>query len=93
MQDTHTNNTNLTLSGQIILPNWIKTATQQIATPIWNASSAFYRTFYMPSTKTGDTGEPRFEDGTVLSSIGAPSSNRQTFTNRSGIMPVNSNWQ
>jgi len=46
----------------------------------------------MPSTKTGDTGEPRFEDGTVLSSIGAPSSNRQTFTNRFGIWAVNSNW-
>jgi len=89
---THQNSPNLTLSGQIILPNWIKTVTQSV-TPIWNVSNAFSRTFYVTSTKNGDTGEPRFQDGTELSSISTPTSNRQTYTNRSGITPVNSNWK
>ena len=92
LSQTHYNNPNLTLSGQIILPNWLKTATIG-GTPIQNIGGAFDRTFYMPSTKTGDSGEPRFQDGTVLSSVGAAGSNRQTYTNRSGITPLTSNWK
>jgi len=94
---THYDNPSLTLSGQTIFPNWIKTARQNPTTDIWSVNYAFSRTFYTSTTKNGDTGEPRFEDGTVLSSLsastGAPNANRQTFTNRSGITPVNPNWQ
>jgi len=92
LYETHMNNPNLTLSGQMILPNWIKTATQG-ATSIWNVLSTFYRTFYTSTTKNGDTGEPRFQDGTVLSSLGTPTTNNQAYTNRSGITPVNTNWK
>ena len=88
----HYNNTSLVLSGQRIFPNWMKTMTQG-STSIWNAGTSFYQTFYVPSSKAGDTGEPRFMDGTVLSSIGQPSTNRQTYTNRSGITPVYTNWK
>jgi len=92
LYQTHMNNPNLTLSSQIIFPNWIKTATQGAAF-IWNGSNTFYRMFYTSSTKNGDTGEPRFSDGTPLSRIGAPNTNLQTYTNRSGITPENSNWK
>jgi len=89
---THSHNPNLTLSGQIVFPNWMKTATES-GTPIWNVASTFAQTFYVPSTKTDDTGEPRFQDGTVLSSIGTPTTNNQAYFNRSGITPVNTGWQ
>ena len=88
----HADNFNLNLTGQIIFPNWAKTITQG-ATPLLGMSEFFSRTFYLSSAKSGDTGEPKFEDGSVVSSIGTPSSNRETYTNRTGISPVNSNWQ
>jgi len=88
----HENNPNLTLSGQTIFPNWMKTVARG-TTPIWNDPNNFRRMFGMSSTKTGDTGEPKFQDGTVLSSLGAPDTNNQTYDNRSGITPVNTNWK
>jgi hypothetical protein len=92
LYQTHSRNTNLKLKGQIIFPNWIKTLTQD-GTPIQSVSNAFYQTFYNSVDISGDTGEPKFEDGDVLSSLGQPSSNKNTYTNRSGITPVNSNWK
>jgi len=88
LASTHLDNPNLTLTGQTVLPNWIKTATQN-GTPVWNGTYTFYQTFYLPSAQGGDTGEPKFQDGTVLSSIGEPNSARQTYTNRTGISPLN----
>ena len=92
LANIHYYNSNLTLTGQTIFPNWIKTMTEG-STPIRNVSSAFSGAFRTESTKAGDTGEPRFMDGTVLSSIGAPNSNRGTYTGRTGITPLNSNWK
>jgi len=93
LQCTYYDNPNLTLTGQAIFPNWIKTATQN-GTPILNASGGpFYQTFYLSSAQGSDTGEPKFQDGTVLSSLGQPSSSTQTYTNRSGITPLNTNWK
>ena len=92
LDHTHHTNSSLTLSGQTIFPNWIKTATEG-GTPIWNVADTFAQTFNPSSTKAGDTGEPKFQDGSVLSSLGTPNVNRQTYTNRSGITPVNSNWK
>ena len=88
----HYSNSNLTLTGQTIFPNWIKTMTVG-ATPIWNVSSAFNLIFSTSATKAGDTGEPKFVDGSTLSSIGIPTTNNQAYTNRTGITPVNSNWK
>lgn len=76
----------------MVLPNWIKTL-KQGSTNVWNVSTALRGTFHVATAKAGDTGEIQFEDGTVLSSIGAPSSNKNTYLNRSGITPVNSNWK
>gem|GEM_PF-1469207 len=92
LQQTHSDNTNLNLTGQTILPNWIKTAKLN-TTDIWQTTMSFHRTFYVSSTIAGDTGEIKFMDGTVLSSIGTPTTNKQTYTNRTGITPVNSNWK
>ena len=92
LYQTNCLNYNFTLSGQTIFPDWMKTMTEG-GTPIWNVTNAFYRTFYLSSARTSDTGEPKFQDGTVLSSIGTPDTNRQTYTNRSGITPVNTNWK
>jgi len=90
LEGSHYSNNDLTLAGQTIFPNWIKTATQG-GTSIWNVSNAFYQTFY--AYKFGDTGEPRFQDGSVLSSIGTPATNNQAYIGRYGITPVNTNWQ
>ena len=89
---THSDNPNLVLNGQIILPDWLKTM-KDFTIPIGSANGTFRQTFYLSSAKAGDTGEVRFEDGTSLSSIGASSVNRQTYTGRTGITPVNPNWQ
>ncbi|MDL2327467.1 hypothetical protein LJC64_02245 [Ruminococcaceae bacterium OttesenSCG-928-A11] len=91
---THYNNTSLVLNNQRLLPSWMKTLTNQNNMKyVWNTNNSFYRTFYMSDNKDGDTGEIRFEDGTVLSSVGTPETNREIYTNRSGIAPVNSNWK
>ena len=89
---SHSGNTNLTLTSQTILPNWMKTVTEG-TTPVWNVTDAFYQMFRTSSAKAGDTGEPRFQDNSVLSSIGTPPTNRETFANRSGITPLTSNWK
>jgi hypothetical protein len=97
----HYYNTNLQLTGQVILPDWVKTA-KQGAIPIYDADQIsssdnfripFYYTFSLSSAKTGDTAEPKFQDGTPLSSLGIPSKNLRTYYNRSDITPINSNWQ
>ncbi|MDR1562575.1 MAG: hypothetical protein LBS54_05785, partial [Dysgonamonadaceae bacterium] len=88
---THFKNPSLDLKGQTIFPDWIKTLTQGAA-DIENVSSAFLQMFYCGSPKGGDTAEPKFEDGDPLSSLGKPSSNRETYTNRN-ISPVNDNWK
>ena len=92
LSNAHYNNPNLTLSGQTIFPDWIKTATEN-GTPIWNVDSVFLGTFRTESTKAGDTGEPKFQDGSVLSSLGTPTTNTRTYYDRSGITPVNPNWK
>jgi hypothetical protein len=87
----HDENTSLKLSGQIIFPNWLKTMKQtdgQTAKDV-----GLYRTFYLSTAKSDDTGEPKFQDGTSLSSMGTPSSNRQTYGGRTGIVPENLYWQ
>jgi hypothetical protein len=94
--NTHCNNTSLKLSGQIIFPNWVKTIKQGTTTPIQDVSSAFSQTFYLdPPEQGGDTGEPKFEDGTVLSSLRNPSSAKSTYTNRTGITStsIGDNWK
>jgi hypothetical protein len=84
------------LTGQTIFPNWIKTM-KEGSTDIWDvggsAAAPFSAMFFISSTKSGDTGEPKFMDGTVLSSIGQPSFLKYTYTNRTGITPVYPNWQ
>jgi len=98
LSTTHINNPNLTLSGQKILPDWIKTATSYDSfnnqVPIWNTPAAFDRTFYLLSPQSGDEEEIKFMDGTKLSELGTPTwSNTETYTNRTDIKPVNDNWQ
>jgi hypothetical protein len=91
LSGTHFNNTSLKLTGQTILPNWIKTI-KQGNTNILNVSGTFSQTYYVEHTKYDDTGEIRFQDGTVLSSLGAIGGGG-TYANRSGIIPVNSEWK
>lgn len=102
LYETHYNNPSLILSGQTIFPNWIKTATQG-STPLYNVG--FYSmllskatfggmfTFESDSLKSDDIAEPKFQDGTVFSSVGKPTYNKSTYKYRTGITPVNSNWQ
>jgi hypothetical protein len=92
---THNNNPSLILTGQPIFPDWIKTLKQGgTGTAIWNVSTSFSNLFALPSIQSGDTGEPKFQTGNVvLSSIGVPSSNKRTYTNRTSITPSNSNWK
>jgi len=91
---THYDNTSLLLKyGQTpIFPNWLKTVTQA-GTPILDVSNFARRAFYLEALQIGNTGEPTFEDGKVLSELGAPSGNKQTYTNRDGISAVYPNWK
>jgi hypothetical protein len=96
-QIVHENNPALKLTGQTLFPNWIKTLknTNGNSDPphgILNTGGTFYRTFNLDAAQTGDTGEPKFEDGSVLSSFGT-GENLRTYTNRTGIAPVNPGWQ
>ncbi|MDR1437115.1 MAG: hypothetical protein LBI65_03245 [Candidatus Symbiothrix sp.] len=61
------------MTGQILFPNWIKTMKlKQGDKPVWNVENAFYQTFLLANSQSGNS-EPRFEDGTtVLSSLGTP---------------------
>jgi len=87
---THYNNPNLILNGQVIFPNWVKTMNEPYHSGgIEDIPGTFEGTFYLPISQGGDTGEPKFEDGTVLSSIGEPRNARQTYTGRTGITPLN----
>jgi hypothetical protein len=94
---THYNNISLKLEDKPIFPNWVKTikqGTTQAATSILDVNTALSRTFYLSSEQGGDIGEPQYENGTVLSSMGAPSNhNKQTYSNRTGIIPNNNNWK
>jgi len=104
---THVNNNNLILnsSNSIILPAWVKTVTEGSSnTPIWNVANAFNQTFYRGSNNSSDTSEARFDDAgnTPLSAIGEPSAvnngapltaNKRTYYRRTGITPLNPNWQ
>jgi hypothetical protein len=87
---THYNNSSLKLTGQIIFPNWIKKIG---GASMLSVSSNFNRTFYFLNSQSGDSGEPQFMDGTVLSSLGTPNTNKQTYTNRTGITPLNTGWK
>jgi len=100
MYRTHYNITsNLNLTGQTIFPDWVKwimiiAGDMENADENSNCPSFFFcQTFYVETTKTNDTGEPKFEDGSVLSDIGEPDMNRQTYTGRTGIWPLNPGWQ
>jgi hypothetical protein len=94
---THSNNTSLDLKGQAIFPDWINTL-KEGSTDIENVSPAFYRIFLCIDEKNDDTGEPKFEDGDPLSSLGNPSGSnskqtykgRKVFTDNSSI---GSNWK
>jgi hypothetical protein len=88
----HYDNLNLKLSGQRIFPDWIKTLKDSNSTPVWNVQSAFWSMFALASAQSGDTGEPKFQDGTVLSSLGAPNQNTKTYLNRTDIT-VNAQWK
>jgi hypothetical protein len=88
LYEAHCGNLALKLEGQKIFPNWIKTL-KQGAIPILNVPEAFYYSFGCTASQAGDTEEPKFEDGTVLSSIGEPNSARGTYTHRTGITPLN----
>jgi hypothetical protein len=92
LYNTHLYNISLNLSGQVIFPDWIKTLKEGGTTAIKDVSGAFYRTFYVGVNKTDDTGEPQFQGIGALSSLGTPSSNKETYTNRTGITP-SSGWQ
>jgi hypothetical protein len=89
----HYNNPNLRLSGQIIFPNWLKTLKYGAEALINVEYQSFYQMFRLDSAQGGDTGEPKFQDGTVLSSMGIPRLNWQVYLNRTGITPLNSNWK
>jgi hypothetical protein len=91
---THADNTSLKLSGQIIFPNWVKTI-KQGTTPIQN-TDAFIATFSLLTPQGGDTGEPRFEDGTTLSSLGNPSTRKGTYEGRTYFTndaSIGDNWK
>jgi hypothetical protein len=91
----HKNNPALKLTGQKIFPNWLKSMKNTNGNPIIienQVYSVLYQAFYLDAAQTGDTGEPQFEDGSVLSSMGTPPSNIYTYTNRTGIT-VSSNWK
>jgi hypothetical protein len=89
---THYNNSSLQLTGQTIFPNWIKTMKQD-TTPLLGVSNSFSQMFYLSSSKADDTGEPKFEDGSVLSNLGTPNSNKWTYTGRNGISPTSTEWK
>jgi hypothetical protein len=90
---THKDNTALDLTGQQIFPNWIETLQDGSGIPIQDVTDAFYKMFSCaPPKQTNDSGEPEFEDGNVLSSLGTPSPNKETYTGRTGFTPA-SGWQ
>jgi hypothetical protein len=91
LSSIHYNNTSLTLSGQVIFPDWIKIISASNGRKA--KDEGFSQTFYLSTAKGGDTGEPKFQDGTVLSSLGTPVTNRSTYYNRTGINPVPTNWK
>jgi hypothetical protein len=113
LSHTHQANPGFTLSGQSIFPDWIKTMTmtmtQGTTTPIWNVRNAFFRTFSLGSSQSGNT-EPTFQDNnTTLSSLDVPdvsnlistnpdgstttTKNKGTYTNRNGFTPSYNNWK
>ncbi|MDR1562955.1 MAG: hypothetical protein LBS54_07755 [Dysgonamonadaceae bacterium] len=91
---THQNNTSLKLEGQTIFPIWIKTLEIGSGTLIKDVRSSFFEMFRCnPQKQTDDSGEPKFQDGSVLSSLGTPNNNPLTYTGRFGFNPVNPGWQ
>jgi hypothetical protein len=72
----------------VVLSNDIKSISNLVSGG-GNFSNAFYRTAGAGAIDK----EITFEDGTVLSALGTPSSNRQTYTGRPEITPVNPNWK
>jgi hypothetical protein len=97
LMQTHFGNNSLTLSGQVIFPNWVKKIKHGGTTSLLDVASSFQQTFsvYVNMLKDGDTGEPRFENGEVLSSWGNPSIPKSTYTGRTDITNLNigSNWK
>jgi hypothetical protein len=90
---THNSDNSLRLTGQSIFPDWIQTL-KQGETPITDVSGSFLQTFIV-GTKTDDTGEPTFENGTTTLSdgVGNLNSNRQAYTGRTNINPSKSGWK
>ena len=86
LHQTQNNNDNLDLTGQIIFPNWMKTMNEN-GTAVGD-TDAFYETFALWSVKSDDIAEPKFMNGTTLSSIvgGVPSALPGTYTGRTGIL-------
>jgi hypothetical protein len=105
---THQNNPGFKLSNQPFFPDWIRTMKLTGGTPIWNVGNAFFRTFYLGSSQSGNA-EPVFQNGGTLSSLGAPNvsniiytdsdgvthedENKGTYTNRDSFFPSNLNWK
>ncbi|MDR1561699.1 MAG: hypothetical protein LBS54_01260 [Dysgonamonadaceae bacterium] len=80
LSETHYCNYALNLEGQSIFPNWIKILNNG---KIQDVENAFFKMFYLGGDKNeGDTGEPTFEGGGALSSLGQPNSYRYTYYSR-----------
>jgi hypothetical protein len=53
---------------------------------LYSGGGNWYRTFHLESDPGDTTGaQPSFYDGTLITALGAPASDRDTFTNRSGM--------
>jgi uncharacterized repeat protein (TIGR02543 family) len=53
---------------------------------LYGGLNNWYHTFYLASNPGGTTGaQPSFYDGDLITDLGTPSSDRNTFTNRSGM--------
>jgi hypothetical protein len=95
LMSTHNANTSLLDISGFRVPNWAKLA---IASGITGSSyggisGMLASTFALSSATTTTGGEPKFMDGSFISSIGTPADNYGTYKNRSSITPVNSNWK
>jgi hypothetical protein len=90
---THYGNTKLKLTGQTVFPDWLKTMRNSTGNFVYSSGQNLYMMFELQSPQGGDTGEPKFQNGTVLSSAGTPSSPMRVYRNRTDIVPVNYNWK
>jgi hypothetical protein len=95
LMSAHNDNTSLLDISGFRVPNWAKSAIQAgIASSSYGGIMGMMSsTFALPSAKTTVGGEPRFMDGSFISSVGTPADNYATYKNRSSITPLNPNWK